>query len=273
MAIPEGFVLPPWYVLALLVLLLAAVVALLWVLEPPVTDETVIAFAPWMMFGSTLHVLYKIDAFPTSIEPLFSAPTVYLTTAIVAGSTWLLGSFLYAAGFQRSIARFVGVSGTAFFTVFAIFTLYHGWMAGTIEPLWPVLSVVITGVVAALAWLGLSLWFTEVAAVTSLSGAFVVFSQTLDGVTTAVGYDVLDAGEDVPASQFILDVGAALPTYEYVGAGWLFVLVKVVLALVVVGLFADFVREEPRRARVLLGLIAAIGLGPGTHNVLLFVVA
>ncbi|MHC3437858.1 DUF63 family protein [Natrialbaceae archaeon A-gly3] len=272
MVLPEGFVLPPWYLIVPLVLLFVGVVVILWVLEPPVTDGTIIAFAPWMMFGSTLHVLYKIGAYPSTIEPLFSSPSVYLTTAVIAGLAWILASFLYAAGLQPSITRVVGSSGAGFFLVFAVVTMYFGWELGTFEPFWPVISIVIAGIVTAIAWVALSLWFTEVAAVTSLTGALVVFSQALDGVSTAIGYDILGAGEDVPLSRLILETGEALPTADLLGAGWLFVLTKVSLALVVVGLFKDVLRESPELGRAVLALVAAVGLGPGTHNILLFMI-
>lgn len=270
MVVPEGFVLPSWYLLVPLVLVLAMVVAILWVLAPPVTDRTVVAFAPWMMLGSTFHVLYRLEAWPETVAALFSSPTVYLTTALLAGIVWLLGSFVYAAGLQPSIERVVGVVGTGFFAMFAAVTVGHGWETGAFDPLWPVLAVVMSGVVTALAWLVLSLTYTQAAATTGMTGALVVFSQALDGVSTAVGYDVLGVHEEVPASRAILEAGEALPTYEYLGAGWLFVVVKLALALVVVGLFTDFVRESPRRGRIVLAFIAAVGLGPGVHNVLLF---
>ncbi|WP_255170356.1 DUF63 family protein [Natrononativus amylolyticus] len=272
MVLPDGFLLPPWYVLVPLVLVLIGVVALLWVLEPPVTDRTVIAFAPWMMLGSALHVLYRLEAYPSHLAELFGSPTVYLTTAVVAGIVWILACFLYAAGLQRSIERVVGIVGTGFFSVFAMFTLFIGWELGSFTPFWPVISVVVAGILTALVWIALGLWATEVAAVTGLTGALVVFGQALDGVSTGIGYDLLGAAEEVPASRMILEAAEALPTYEYVGAGWLFALLKVALAVFVVWLFTDFVREEPRRARVVLALVAAVGLGPGTHNVLLFTV-
>jgi uncharacterized membrane protein len=55
--------------------------------------------------------------------------------------------------------------------------------------------------------------------------------------------------------------------------GWLFVLVKLAVAGAVVVYFAAYVREEPTHANALLGLVAAVGLGPGVHNLLLFAVA
>ncbi len=273
MVLPEGFVLPPWYLLVPLLVFLAAIGGILWTIDPPVTDRTVLAFAPWMMFGSTLHVLHRIDAYPDSIAILFTTPSVYIVTAVVAGGFWILSAFLYAAGLQRSIARVVGISGTAFFVVFAMFTIVSHWEQGAIDPFWPVIAVVVSGVVTALAWLVLSLWFTDVAAVTSLTGVLVVFGHTLDGVSTAIGYDVLGASEEVPLSLLILEAGNALPTAEYIGGGWLFVLVKLTLALGILAIFKEYVQEAPRQARLILGLVAAVGLGPGVHNVLLFTLA
>lgn len=264
--------LPPWYLLVPILVVLAGVIALLWALEPPVSDRTVLAFAPWMMFGSALHVLHQIEAYPEGADVLFSSPSVYLVTAIVAGIAWIVGIFLYAGGLQPTIERFVGVAGTAFFAVFAMIILNVGWAEGTFQLFWPVISVVVAGIATAVAWVALSLWFTDVAATTSFTGALVVFGHALDGVSTAVGYDVLGAGEDVPLSRVLLEAGESLPTAEYVGAGWLFILVKVVLALVIVGLFREYVEEVPRQGRTILALVAAVGLGPGVHNVLLFIV-
>ncbi|APW96631.1 DUF63 domain-containing protein [Halobiforma lacisalsi AJ5] len=273
MVLPEGFVLPPWYFLVAILVVLGGVLAMLWALEPPVTDRTVVAFVPWMMFGSALHVLHQLGAYPDSIAVLFTSPGVYLVTAIVGGLVWILGIFLEAAGLQRSIERFVGVTGTGFFVVFAMFALQLGWAAGTFEPFWPVIAVVLSGIVTALAWLALGIWFTDVAAITGMTGVVVVFGHVLDGVSTAVGYDVLGAGENVPLSQLLLEAGEALPTAEYVGGGWVFVVVKAALALAILGLFTEYVEERPGEARTILALVAAVGLGPGTHNVLLFLVA
>lgn len=270
MVFPEGFVIPPWYMVVPLAVVLVGVISLLWVVAPPVRDETVLSFVPWILLGSTLHVLYKLEEFPSTLELLFSAPTVYATTAVVAGLSWLGGTFLYAAGLQRSIERFVGAVGTGFAAMFTMVTLVAAWNLGNFQPFWPVITVVVAGIVTAVVWLALGLWFTEVAAVTSVTGAIVVFGHALDGVSTAVGYDILGATEEVPASQLILDAGGALPTAEYIGAGWLFVLVKIGLAALILGLFEEWVRDSPRQARLVLTLIAAVGLGPGFHNVLLF---
>ena len=279
MVLPEGFAIPPWYYTVPLVLLLSGVVALLVTIDPPVTDRTVIAFAPWMMLGSALHVLYflgndpevNLQTYPDVLAPLFGSPTVYVTTAIGAGFVWIVASFLHAAGISNSIPRLVGITGTAFFSIFAIIILLLGYENGSLRPLEPAVSVLITALITFVAWIGLSLRHTEVAAVTSLTGILVIFSQTLDGVSTAIGYDFLEGfHEGVPLSRFILETAETLPTYDYIYAGWLFIFIKIGLALVVLGLFKEYVKDEPRRARIVLAFIAAVGLGPGVHNVLLF---
>lgn len=270
MVLPEGFTVPPWRLLVPLVVALVGVGALIWRTDPPVTDRTVLAFAPWMMFGSTLYVLYQLDAYPDSIAVLFSAPSVYAVTAVFAGTVWLIG--IYAVGHRSTTERLVGIVGTVLLGTFVTITIVLRWEGSSFEPFWPVAAVVLTGIVTAIAWIALMHWFPDIAAVTGATGALVVFGHTLDGISTAIGYDVLGAGESVPLSRLLLEAGDALPLAAYLGGGWLFVLVKVTLALAIVGLFAEYTEESPQEARAILTVIAAVGLGPGTHNVLLFLV-
>jgi uncharacterized membrane protein len=109
--------------------------------------------------------------------------------------------------------------------------------------------------------------------VTGRLGILAVGAHALDGVSTAVGIDLLGFGERTPLSRLVIEFGASLPTAPAIGGAWLFVLVKLVVASVVVVALTETVREEPTTGRLLLGFVAAVGLGPGAHNVLLFTVA
>lgn len=268
MVVPDGFVVPPWYVLVPPVVVLAGAVAALWRLQARVSDGLVLAFAPWMMVGSTLHVLYKIGGLPPEITPFFGSPAVYLTVAAAAALVWLAA--VVSAG---SAARPVGLVGLLALAAAVAVALSFGAGAGSIEPFWPGVALAATVIVTALAWAALGALDRGAIAVTRATGALVVFGHTLDGVTTAVGYDRLGVGETVPVSRVILEAGEALPTAEYVGAGWSFVVVKVALAAAIVFLFTEYVREEPGQARLVLALVAAVGFGPGFHNLMLFLVA
>jgi uncharacterized membrane protein len=256
-----------------LVLSFLGVAALLWAIRPPTTDWTVVSFAPWMAIGSVLHLLSFLDAYPAIVEPLFGSVTVYVTTAIFAGFAWIAMTFAASVRKGFDIYYGVGMLGSGIAIMLTVFLFLVGVNAGTFNPVFPLFGTIIAGLVTALAWVLLSLTYTDIARYTGRTGAFVVFAHALDGVSTAMGYDVLEnVHERTPVSRMVLEFSASLPTEPYIGAGWLFVLVKVVLALVIVAAFREYLEESPRPARLLLAFVAAVGFGPGVYNLLQFTV-
>jgi uncharacterized membrane protein len=266
MVLPEGFALPP---LPYLVGLLAAVALVGGALarsDPHVSDRIVLALAPWVVVGSSLHALFVLDWVPSSIAPLLGTPSVYLSTFAVAGVVWLVGVHT-ATDPERPVVA-VGVLAASAVVAYA---LARGSETG-LRLFWPMAGLVLALLVAGILW-GATRWsHPSVTAATGATGALALFGHTLDAVSTAVGVDLLGFGERTPVSRAVLDVAASLPTADLLGVGWLFVVVKLVIAEAVVLLFADFVREDPREGFLLLGAVAAVGLGPGAHNLLLFMV-
>jgi uncharacterized membrane protein len=266
--LPEGFALPPVpYLLALLVGVVA-VAALLVRRRPPVTEATILGFAPWMVLGSALHVLYVLDALPAVVRPLAGTPAVYLTVAVAAGATWL-GTVSGASGETPRLLAGVGTVALVP-VVAAVLGVGVGRRSLRLLPWLGIL--VVSALVAAATWALLRRLRPEVAVTGSL-GALAVAGHALDGVSTAVGVDLLGFGERTPLSALIIEFAASLPTAPLIGSGWLFVCVKLAVASVVVVALTETVREVPTRGRLLLGFVAAVGLGPGAHNVLLFAVA
>lgn len=264
--LPEGFTLPP---LPYLVGLAVAAGAVAWAVarrRPAVTTDRVLAFAPWMVLGSAVHVLYVVDALPDAVRPLGGTPAVYVAVGTVGVGAWVLADATLGEG---AVSRALAGSGG----ILALGAVAAVGIAGTsLSPAVPAAGVLSASVLAGAAWVALTRAVPAVRATGAL-GAFVVFAHALDGVSTAVGVDVLGFGERTPLSRFIIEFAAGLPTEPVVGAGWLFVLVKLGVASLVVWLFADLVREEPTRSRLLLGAVAAVGLGPAVHNLLLFTIA
>jgi len=276
--LPEGFVVPPSPYLEGLVVATAATLYLLYRVEPPLNQATVLAFAPWMVVGATLYAVFQLGVFtgenafvppylPDGARFLLSAPAIYLTTFVVASVVWVVAQrydpmgplFLMSIGFVMMLGS-VGLALTI------------GATRGTLSVQWPAIAVVVAALLTG------GVWYVGQRSVSDITdagytGALAVFGHALDGTSTAVGADVLGFAEQTPLSRVILDVGAALPTEPYIGAGWLFVVVKVALVVVVVVLLADLVRDEPSRGYIALGLVAVVGLGPGAHNVVLFAVA
>ncbi|RDI72516.1 DUF63 family protein [Halopelagius longus] len=274
--LPEGFSLPPPTYLALLFVAAAEVGREAYRRRPAVTPGRILAFAPWMVLGSALHVLYVLDSLPGVVRPLAGTPAVYVTVAILGVATWVatdarLGGEGEADG-TDSAARVLGGVGAVLALAASAAVLLVGASRGTLSPAVPGIGLVASTVVAAAAWAVLVRAYPPAAA-TGAVGGLAVFGHALDAVSTAVGVDLLGFGERTPLSRFIIEFAHGLPTDPYLGGGWLFVLVKLAVVCGVVSLFADYVREDPTEGFLLLGFVAAVGLGPGAHNLLLFTVA
>ncbi|MFB6170927.1 MAG: DUF63 family protein [Haloarculaceae archaeon] len=262
--LPTGFELPPGPYLTVIAVLCGLAVAALWITRPQVNQAIVVAFAPWMVAGAALYALYQAEVLPSVVAPFFGSPAVYLSTFAVAGVLWAVGTrYEFMAPVLVASVGGVVMLGTVGLALGVAST------RGTLALTWPVVSVVVASALAGGVWL-LADRLTVSAGDTGLAGLLVVFGHALDGVSTAVGFDVLHFGEQSPLSRVILEAARALPMVDAIGAGWLFVIVKLALAVAVVYLLSDVVRENPAQGYVLLGAVAAVGLGPGAHNVILF---
>ena len=262
--LPEGFALPPTpYLLALLVGV-GAVAAGVWARDPPFGERHVLATVPWMVVGAAAHVLYVLDAVPAVAAPLLGTPAVYVTAAVAGGATWLAAA---AAG--RSVPRTLGAVGTA---AAAAVIAALAVSVGDTRPVLPAAGL-LGG--AGLGWVTARLVARRIdgVGVAGRAATLAVVAHGVDGVTTAVGVDLLGFGERTPLSAVILEFAAQLPTAAMLGSGWLFVLVKLAVAGIAVVAIAPTVAETEREGYALLAVVAAVGLGPGVHNALLFAVA
>lgn len=272
-----GFEVPPLpYLLGLAGGTVTVAVAL-YVTRPTVTQRTALALVPWIVIGATLHVFYQLGQlypplYPVWVGPVLAAPAVYVTTFILMGLVWLVGAVLAAR--TTAVGRstlYLGLVGVGVATVLLVI-LGRQALSPALEasPLLPVVAVIVTGALTAVVYLLVGLWRTYVLAEARLVGGLVLFAHLLDGISTAVGVDVLGVTERSLLPARIIGFAAGLPTEPYLGTGWLFVVVKLFLAVAIVVVFADFVREEPEQGTLLMTAIAAVGLGPAANNLLLF---
>jgi len=268
--LPADFALPAAPYLAVLALGGAAVLAALYRRRPPVTAASVTALTPWIATGGALYALHQARIPPESITPLLGSPAVYVTVGVVAGGVWAALADRPADGWDRTDApTALAVAGTATLSAALVAaTAGSSPITNGVSPAVSTAILAVSLVVAAVAWRALRR-VRDVHA-TGTVGALAVFGHTLDGVSTAVGFDLLGFGEQTPLSRLIIEAGGALPTAEFIGAAWLFALVKVGLGVAVVALFEAYVRAEPTEGYLLLGLVVAVGLGPGFHNLVLF---
>lgn len=261
MVLPAGFSLPT---LPYLVVLGVALGVVVWgglMTKPTMTASTVVGFVPWMLTGASFHVIYQLALVHESVRPFFGTPAAYLTTAVIAGSVWLL-----SARYTNRSARILIGSGTG------VFGVVLGWIVlnNEVAVWWPLIGILTAVVVSGVVWRGLHRINNYATSTTGWPGFFVVFGHGLDAVSTAIGIDILHLTERTPAADLILTLGAHLPTAAFIGVGWLFVVVKLGLASLIVIWFADYIDESPTNAYLVFTLLIAIGLGPGIHNLLLY---
>lgn len=263
MVLPAGTTLPPVPHLIALLVAVIGTAAMLLRSKPPIRERTVLALSTWMVAGGTWYVVYERDLAPHAIEPLVSSPAVYGVAFVGAGLTWSLALFADVDPvWPLAITGLVGsLLGTAT-TILA---------ARSLAPVKPLITAFAAVVVAATLWWLLRAWEPRVE-VLGWAGVLTVFAHGLDAFTTVLGVVHLGFLERTPLSRLLLEFGGqiALPI---LGAGWLFVVVKLLLGVGVAWLLAPMVREEPTRGYILLILVIAVGLGPGVHNLLLFTVA
>ncbi len=270
--LPADFALPASPYLAALAVGAAVVLAALYRRRPPVTAEAVTAFAPWIAAGGALYALYQADIPPGQLAPLFSSPAVYVTVGISAGAVWAVVSERPAGSWAPGAAPALLAGSGAALLAAALGVAAVGPTPAAVGASPAVSVAILLGSVLLTAVTWATLRRLRDVTATGTVGLLAVFGHTLDGVSTAVGYDLLGFGEQTPLSRLIIEAGGALPTAELIGAAWLFTLVKVGLGAAVVVLFEEYVRTDPTEGYLLLGVVVAVGLGPGFHNLVLFAI-
>jgi len=271
----EQFVVPDLPVTAALTLATLTVAGLLYTVRPAVSQGTVLAFVPWMVSGAVLHVLYQMGvALGETVVPgvpaaVLSAPSVYLTAFVLMGLSWV-GATVATPGQPGRVSRLLGLGGT----VTAVLTVGYAVWVGTdrfaLDPVLPVFGLLGSLALAAVFYLLIRLWRPQAVSKARYVGGLVVFAHVFDAITTAIGVELLDATERSTFPRLVLDIAADLPTADLLGQAWLFVVVKLAIATAIVVLFSSYPETEPTEGNLFFAFIAAIGLGPATHNFFLF---
>ena len=278
------------YVLVLL-LALIGVYFLLRRLDIGDSRSLFYALFPFMLFGGALRTVEDagIAALAAGSEPLIGFPV----------SALIISPFIYVTVFAMTLAA-VGV-GVALerrgvvdayeYPVAAIGTLLVAGSVGyltslavttTYVSLRPqVLAVVVIGATlsAVATWLLIERFAPAINAGTGLMGLVLLWGHSIDGVANVVGLDwmpALGAGPNLvpkhPVNAAVVDItGAVLPAsvLAVTGDTWPFLLLKLAAATFVIWVFEpDLLEESPRYSILLLIAVLAVGLGPGTRDVL-----
>jgi uncharacterized membrane protein len=215
------------------------------------------------------------------LNSLIISPVIYGTVFLLTLLSLIACVWLDTNGYVDSYYRATAGLGIGFVGL----TLAYLTIAATTRPyatLYPSVLVV-TVVLATVLSYGLyrlydSVW-PAVNVGTGAIGFLVIWGHAIDGVANVVLADWLDLLNvpltyypKHPANAFIIDVTETLQpagVSAAIGTSWPFLVVKLAVASLVVSLFNDeFIEESPRYALLLLVAVTAVGLGPGTRDML-----
>jgi uncharacterized membrane protein len=261
---------------AILLVALAGVVLLLRRLDVARTTDFFMALVPLFFFGGALRVVEDADnamadtLFPYPWDTLLISPIIYftvfgLTLAVVVAAVWLA-----RRGAIDAIERPILFAGIALNVLTVGFLAALAATPGNPATFYPqVIGVIFvaTAVSTAVTWYATKAWIPWVHSGTGTAGIVVLAAHALDGVANVIGLDymvALGAGPNLvpkhPVNQYIVDTA---------GAAWPFLVVKLVAAVLVLAIFEEELFEEsPRYAVLLLIAVTAVGMGPGTRDML-----
>ncbi|SDM38215.1 Uncharacterized membrane protein [Halogranum gelatinilyticum] len=276
------------YIVVLLIALIG-VVFLLQRLDIGEDREFFFALLPFMFFGGALRVVE--DANDTAgaealisypLNTLFISPVIYVTVFAITLVAVVAAVALDRNGVVDDYARpLLGFGLLALLPTLG-YLAYLAVTGGNGVTFYPqVITVMLVGATlsAVVTWKLVERYVPEVNKGTGTIGFVIIWGHAVDGVANVVGLDFmtkLGAGPNLvpkhPVNQAIVDITAAtLPAsvLAVTGDAWPFLLVKLVAATLVVWVFEEEIFEEsPRYTMLLLIAILAVGLGPGTRDML-----
>ncbi|MFB6150939.1 MAG: DUF63 family protein [Haloarculaceae archaeon] len=245
---------------------------------------------PFMLFGGALRVVEDAtDAAPAGVDPFISypwntlliSPIIYVTVFAVTLAALLASVRLASAGYVEDKFHAMSAIGAGVLGLTVAF-LFRMSMTVDYVDFYPQILVVDLVLASALAYgiyAAIEEYRPEINAGTGKIGLVILWAHAIDGVANVVAADWTTAlghpftyGAKHPANRIIVGLTESiLPASlaSAIGTSWPFLLVKLVVAFGIVWLFDEaFFDESPRWALLLVVAAAAVGLGPGTRDMI-----
>lgn len=278
-----------------LVFMLAGVYLLLSRFDLSPYDQFLYALVPFMLFGGALRTVE--DAFVQAMRAgetpalefpasaLLISPFIYFTVFVIALGAFLLSKWLVHRDATETWTYPLAAMGL-FWLLATVGYLFSLSVTTDYVSFHPSILVVILGlatVFSVAAYVAAERWRPVINAGTGLMGLVVVWGHAVDGFANVLANDWthlwslgINYSPKHPFNEFVMTTTGSLQGGEaiagiYVGTAWPFAIIKILVPLAIVAIFdEEFVEESPRFAVMLLGAIVAVGLGPGTRDMLRF---
>ena len=276
---------------AVLLGMLVGVVFLLRRLDLGGDIELFYALFPFVLLGGAMRTVEDagVAATRAGVEPLIPFPvSALLISPFIYGTVFVftLGCVLATVALERRgvVGDYVrplfaaGVGGLAlavgYLSYLAVTTEYVTFYPQVIG-----LVLVVSTVAAAATWAVATRRHPAIRRGTGAAGVLIIWGHAVDGVANVVGLDWMPAlagtANLVPkhvVNALIVDwTGRLLPAsvVAVTGDAWPFLLVKLAAATFVVWVFnGELFDESPQYTLLLLVTVLAVGLGPGTRDML-----
>ncbi|WP_254862868.1 DUF63 family protein [Halovivax gelatinilyticus] len=245
---------------------------------------------PFMLFGGTLRTVEDANvavnrqtgeaALSLPWSALLISPIIYVVVALLALVSLVVAVVLerqgYVSRFEYPLAGF----GTAF--LLASLAILASWSSTGGHGFYPWFTVVTLGgatLITAVAWVGIQRFAPELNSGTQYMGIAILWAHSVDGVANVLGLDWAtnfglpdDLVPKHPLNEAIQTyTGEILPESiaQTTGEVWPFLILKVAAAIFIIWVFNEEVFDESPRFTILLLLtVVAVGLGPGTRDML-----
>jgi uncharacterized membrane protein len=247
------------------------------------------ALFPFMLFGGALRTVEDANvaayretgelAIQLPWSGLLISPLIYFTVFLITLAAGICAVWLERKGYVKGYEYPLFGIGTA---VLAVTLGYLGYLAATqpyatFYPSIPAIVLVAATVSTALIWLGIERFAPELNAGTRTMGIVIIWAHAVDGFANQLMLDwshVWGLGyvPKHPVNDAIVTyTGAIVPESitSVIGEAWPFALLKLAAPVFIIWLFNEEIFEEsPQFAYLLLVAVVAVGLGPGTRDML-----
>jgi len=294
----DGIVVTPGYTTVstaiyavVLIFMLVGVLLLLRRLDVTMTPRFYAALFPFMLFGGALRVVEDVNVaflradagmlIPYPSVALIISPFIYFVMFAITLGALVAGVVLSRRGVLAAYEPYLAGTGVVALAATVGWLLYVS-ATSELVGFFPSVAIITLGgatLITALFW-----WVSErytpiINEGTGYIGALIVWGHSVDGVANVLSLDWTDAlgigvnygSKHVVNEATVRITGSVQPAWlsEAIGTAWPFLFIKVAAAILVVWVFNDEIFEEsPRYAYLLLIAVLAVGLGPGTRDML-----
>ncbi|MFP4530660.1 MAG: DUF63 family protein [Halodesulfurarchaeum sp.] len=273
-----------------LLIALAGVVFLLNRLDFEVDVSLIYPLFPFMLFGGALRVLEDAQnslagtgagLIPFPWTALLISPIIYFTVFFIALGTLLLALRLRDEGYAESVDWPIAIVGSGLLGLSLLGLLWLSMTTTEVEfhPSFTILTIGGATLIAGGGWWAVRRYVPAVASGTPVLGALILWAHSVDGLANVLAIDwgaelglAADLVPKHPVNRWIIELTMSVVpegVTAVIGVAWGFLLLKIAAALIVTGLFdRQMIVESPRFSTLLLIAVVAVGLGPGTRDML-----